>query len=88
MAHVDKVVHAGRAALVMTTYHFSKGDPARGHTTGGENDEYQATGLGQWEYVVDEDGELVPNENLYRAERRDLGDDIGRRDAYGGNSPD
>ncbi|MCP5271011.1 MAG: hypothetical protein H6932_07240 [Burkholderiaceae bacterium] len=30
VAHVDKVIAAGRAGLVMITYHFSKGDPARG----------------------------------------------------------
>ena len=30
VAHVNKVVSAGRAGLVMITYHYSKGDPARG----------------------------------------------------------
>ncbi|MCB1996032.1 MAG: hypothetical protein H6933_01035 [Burkholderiaceae bacterium] len=30
VAHVNKVVSAGRAGLVIVTYHYSKGDPARG----------------------------------------------------------
>ena len=29
VGHVDKVVSAGRQGLMMITYHFSKGDPAR-----------------------------------------------------------
>lgn len=74
--------------------HNMHGDQARGSVPSATdstrsigNDEFQATGLGPWAYKVDEHGELVPNENLYRAERRDLGEDLQDRPTYGGTSP-
>lgn len=74
--------------------HNVRGDQARGavpSATGDgsyvRNDEFQATGLGKWAYPVDDGGYLVPNENLYRSERRDLGEDLGDRETYGGTRP-
>lgn len=74
--------------------HNARGDQARGAVPSAsgdgsyvENDEFQATGLGRWAYPVDDGGYLVPNENLYRSERRDLGEDVEDRETYGGTRP-
>jgi hypothetical protein len=72
--------------------HNERGDQARGVVSDdfGKSvgaDEFQAAGLGDWAYQVGPDGNLVPNENLYRSERRDLGEDVDDRPSYGGVKP-
>lgn len=68
-------------------WHNARGDNAAGHVDGAsghvDRDELQATGLGDFVGLADAEG-AVPSENLYRSERRGLGDDLADRPSYGG----